>query len=156
MPTELEHDDARVHLRLWLRLLKVSRQIETTLRERLRREFQSTLPRFDVMAALARYPDGLRMSELSGVLRVSNGNVTGIVDRLVKDGLVVRQAVPGDRRVQHVFLSARGRTEFDTHAAAHQQWVDELLADIPAADAELIMASLNKVDTRVSDRNTPP
>ncbi|MEM6987526.1 MAG: MarR family transcriptional regulator, partial [Pseudomonadota bacterium] len=135
-------DETRVHLRLWLRMLKVSRHIEATLRDRLRTEFQSTLPRFDVMAALNRFPEGLRMSELSGVLRVSNGNVTGIVDRLVNDGLVQRRAVPGDRRAQVVALTKQGRAEFERHAAAHHAWVDELLAGIPADDAEHIIACL--------------
>lgn len=82
-------------LRLWLKLLKLTRQIESELRDNLRVEFETTLPRFDVMAALYRFPKGLLMSELSGALKVSNGNVTGIVDRLVKDALVIRSAVPG-------------------------------------------------------------
>jgi len=88
-------DLSKTRLRLWLRLLKVSRSIEGQLRENLRTEFDSTLPRFDVLAALYRYPKGMRMSELSGVLKVSNGNVTGIVDRLVNDGAVIRSSVPG-------------------------------------------------------------
>ena len=85
-------------LRLWLRLLKLTRETEARLRERLKAEFNTTLPRFDVMAALSRYETGLKMSQLSGVLRVSNGNVTGIVDRLAEEGVVVRVPVPGDRR----------------------------------------------------------
>jgi DNA-binding MarR family transcriptional regulator len=91
-------DASKARLRVWLRILKVSRIIERELRERLRVEFDTTLPRFDVMAALHRTDEGLNMSELSGVLRVSNGNVTGIVDRLVADGLIVRVPVVGDRR----------------------------------------------------------
>ena len=80
---------AKTRLRLWLRLLKVTRSVENDIREKLRVEFGSTLPRFDVLAALYQFPKGLRMSELSGLLKVSNGNVTGIVDRLVKDGLIL-------------------------------------------------------------------
>lgn len=75
---------AKDRVRLWLRLLKVVRGIEGELRENLRREHNTTLPRFDVMSALSRHPEGLKMSQLSGVLRVSNGNVTGIADRLAK------------------------------------------------------------------------
>ena len=128
-------DETRVHLRLWLRMLKVSRHIEATLRDRLRTEFQSTLPRFDVMAALNRFPEGLRMSELSGVLRVSNGNVTGIVDRLVADGRALREPVPGDRRASRVRLTKAGQGDFTRQAQAHEAWVDELLGAIGKGQA---------------------
>ena len=85
-------DASKERLRLWLRLLKSSRMIEAHLRDNFRTEFATTLPRFDVMAALSRFEDGLKMSQLSDVLRVSNGNVTGIVDRLAQDGFLVRSA----------------------------------------------------------------
>ena len=113
-------------LRLWLRLLRASSRVESALRERMRAE-GTTLPRFDVMATLARHPAGLRMTELSGHLRVSAGNVTGIVDRLVAEGLVDRAAVAGDRRALLVRLTRAGRETFATQAAAHEGWVDELL-----------------------------
>ena len=116
-------------LRLWLKLLKLTRQIESELRDNLRVEFETTLPRFDVMAALYRFPKGLLMSELSGALKVSNGNVTGIVDRLVKDALVIRSAVPGDRRALRVKLTPAGKKEFLKQAVQHERWVDTLLSD---------------------------
>ncbi len=132
-------DDAeKKRLRLWLRLLKVSRHIESELRERLRQQFGSTLPRFDVLAALYRCEDGLKMSELSSALRVSNGNVTGIIERLVGEGLVVREAIPGDRRAMRVRLTSDGRGDFAHMAAVHRGWINELLAGIDAADADLI------------------
>src|SRR5262245_47708943 len=111
---------SKARLRVWLRILKVSRIIERELRERLRVEFDTTLPRFDVMAALYRAEKGRNMSELSGVLRVSNGNVTGIVDRLVADGLIVRVPVEGDRRAMIVRLTKKGRTDFAELAEAHE------------------------------------
>jgi DNA-binding MarR family transcriptional regulator len=132
-------DDAeKSRLRLWLRVLKVSRHIESELRERLRQQFGSTLPRFDVLAALYRCDEGLKMSELSSALRVSNGNVTGIVERLVGEGLVVREAIPGDRRAMRVRLTNTGRHDFAHMAAVHRGWINELLAGIDAADADLI------------------
>src|SRR5262245_58454282 len=79
-------------LRLWLGLLRASRTIEGELRARLREEFATTLPKFDVMAALARKGAGMTMTELSRWLMVSNGNVTGIFDRLEAEGMVVRLA----------------------------------------------------------------
>ena len=89
---------SKSRLRLWLRLLKLTSGLEAEVRRRLRDKHDTRLPRFDVMAALARYPDGLKMSELSAYLKVSNGSVTGIVDRLTAEGLTLRVSVPNDRR----------------------------------------------------------
>lgn len=139
-------DATKTRLRLWLKLLKVTRRVEGELRENLRSEFGSTLPRFDVMAALNRFPKGLKMSELSGVLKVSNGNVTGIVDRLVKDGLVIRSAVPGDRRALVVRLTKRGDEEFLRQAAAHEAWIDTLLSAISVGDAEDIISHFDRIN----------
>lgn len=138
-----QEDPGKTRLRLWLRLLKVSRGIEGKLRENLRTEFDSTLPRFDVLAALYRYPKGMKMSELSGVLKVSNGNVTGIVDRLVQDGSIIRSPVPGDRRALLVRLTKRGKEEFNRQAEQHEQWVSDLLSSIPLDDAEKMMQLLD-------------
>lgn len=126
-------------LRLWLRMLKTTRSIEAQLRENFREEFQTTLPRFDVMAALSRFDEGLKMSEISGALKVSNGNVTGIVDRLADDGFLVRVAVPGDRRAQRVRLTKRGAEEFARQAAAHETWISEALGDFSAAEAREVL-----------------
>ena len=113
-------------LRLWIRLLRASRIVEAELRERLRTEFDSTLPRFDVMAALYRTPEGMLMSDLSRFLLVSNGNVTGIVDRLFAEGFVRRGQRNGDRRTSIVRLTRAGKESFRTMAAAHERWVGDL------------------------------
>ena len=119
------------------------------MRERLREEFGTTLPRFDVMAALSRYEEGLKMSQLSTVLRVSNGNVTGIVDRLAEDGFLVRVPVPGDRRASMVRLTKRGLQEFECQACEHEDWIGAMLQDFTAEEAadfgtrlEMLEASL--------------
>lgn len=143
-PADIE-PDSKSRLRLWLRLLKATRAIEGELRGRLRDEFGTTLPRFDVMSALNRYPDGLKMSELSGVLKVSNGNVTGIVDRLADDGLLVRVAVPNDRRAARVRLTSAGRKEFARQAAAHEDWIDDLLNAVDPDHAAELAALLNRI-----------
>jgi DNA-binding MarR family transcriptional regulator len=140
---------SKARLRLWLRLLKATRAVEAELRERLRAEFGQTLPRFDVMAALARRPEGLRMSEISGMLRVSNGNVTPIVDRLVAEGLAERRAVEGDRRATRVRLTAAGRTGFAAQAEAHEGWLDAMLAGVSAEEAAALSATLARVGERV-------
>ncbi|MDU9004299.1 MarR family winged helix-turn-helix transcriptional regulator [Sedimentitalea todarodis] len=135
IPAAAQASASKERLRLWLRLLKSTRRVESQLRENLRIEFNSTLPRFDVLAALARYQDGLKMSALSGVLRVSNGNVTGIVDRLTQEGLVVRMQVPGDRRAMLVRLTDKGREVFAAQAEAHERWIDDLLGGFTLEEA---------------------
>jgi DNA-binding MarR family transcriptional regulator len=134
-PRDAAGPDAKSHLRLWLRILKVNRQVEAELRERLRVNFGTTLPRFDVMSALYRNQDGMKMSELSRMLMVSNGNVTGIVDRLTEDGLMLREAVPGDRRAARVRLTRKGMEEFLRQAKAHESWVAELLGGLDHTDS---------------------
>lgn len=144
-------DTSKERLRLWLRFLKTSRTIETKVREKFRTEFTTTLPRFDVMAALSRYEDGLKMSHLSDVLRVSNGNVTGIVDRLADDGLLVRVPVPNDRRATLVRLTQRGREEFDRQASAHEAWIAEMLSDFSYEEAHDIGLRLEQLETRIHE-----
>jgi DNA-binding MarR family transcriptional regulator len=135
-------------LRIWLRLLKISRQMEAEIRERLRVEFATTLPRFDVLAALYREADGMKMSALSAALMVSNGNVTGIVERLVSDGLVVRVPVSGDRRAMIVQLTDKGRTEFAHMAKVHEGWIASMLDRLSDADAEVLMRLLDNVQIK--------
>ena len=139
--------DSKTRLRVWLKLLKATRVVESSLRENLRVEFASTLPRFDVMSALARNKGGLKMSELSGLLKVSNGNVTGIIERLVEDGQVLREAVPGDRRANRVRLTRKGEEEFARQAARHEAWVDGLLGALDADEARDFTATLDRILT---------
>lgn len=150
-PADMPQPAAKDRLRLWLRLLKITRGIESQLRENLRSEFGSTLPRFDVLAALSRYDAGLKMSHLSGVLRVSNGNVTGIVDRLVQDGLVIRVPVQGDRRAWLVRLTQKGREDFAAQATAHEAWIDAMLKEITAQEAVQIGERLDTLGDKLGE-----
>ena len=126
---------SKERLRLWLRLLACTTTIEQTIRAKLRAEFDTTLPRFDVLAMLARSDKGLTMSELSRSLMVSNGNVTGLIDRMAGEGLVMRIPHPGDRRSSYVALSKKGRERFDEMAARHAGWIDEMFEGLGAQDA---------------------
>jgi DNA-binding MarR family transcriptional regulator len=134
--------DSKARLRLWIRLLRATRMIEADTRNRLKRQFNATLPRFDVMAALYRKPEGMLMSEISRFLLVSNGNVTGIVDRLASDGFVVRSQRDGDRRTSFVRLNAKGRAAFVEMSAAHESWIDKLLGSVTAREADQLSAKL--------------
>lgn len=130
--------DDHLSLRLWLRLLACSTDIETEIRKRLRAQFGITLARFDYLAQLHRHPDGLRMSALSRYLMVTGGNVTGLTDQLVAEGLVERVDDPEDRRSCRVVLTARGRVDFARMAEEHEQWLRELFDGIaPEAKEQL-------------------
>lgn len=138
---------SKKRVKTWLKLLKATRNIEEELRRRFRSKFDTTLPRFDAMAALNRFPEGLKMSEISQWLRVSNGNITGIVDKLADAGLAERVPVPGDRRAYRVQLTKKGTREFVKLAAAHEQWIDELLGELNTKEME----SLNKQLDQLTD-----
>ena len=127
-PESRIHDAHHDALRLWLRLFTCTQLIERVIRARLRRDFNTTLPRFDLMAQLQRNPGGLKMGELSKRLLVTGANVTGITDQLVGEGLVKREPIEGDRRAFSVRLTPKGKRVFDTMAAAHERWVIELMA----------------------------
>lgn len=144
---------SKMRLRLWIAMLQASRPIEAEIRDRLRREYDVTLPRFDVMAALWRKPKGMMMSQLSRYLMVSNGNVTGIVDRLVKDGLVIRSQRDGDRRSWIICLTGTGSANFEEMAKAHEGWINELLGDFDLQEAEMISAELTRLNTKKQVEN---
>ncbi len=136
--------DPKDKLRAWIKMLRTTQVVEAALRERLRVEFHTTLPRFDVLSALARAEAGLTMTALSRQLLVSNGNVTGIVERLVADKLVVRGDEAGDKRATRVQITSRGRAEFAVIAAAHEGWVATLFGKLDATDTRKLLAILAK------------
>ena len=136
---------SKQRLRVWLRLLSAQRGMESYLREKMRLTYDSTLPRFDVLSALDRHRPGLRMSDLSAKLKVSNGNVTGIVDRLAADGQVERVSVDGDRRAMRVRLTPAGIARFAEMAAQHEIWVDQFLATHDAQELRTLVTLLARV-----------
>jgi len=140
------HHDA---LRLWLRLFTCTQLVERAIRVRLRRTFKTTLPRFDLLAQLERNPEGLKMGELSQRLMVTGGNITGLTDQLVREGLVRRQPISGDRRAFAVQLTAKGKRAFDAMASAHEQWVIELLAGLTVAERRSLYALLGRAKAAV-------
>ena len=135
----------RARLRLWLRMLKATHLIKEQIRRDLREEFGATLPQFDVMSALARYPQGLKMSEISELLRVSNGNITGIVDRLTEEGLALREAAPGDRRAHLVRMTPKGDALFKQQADAHRRWIGDMLDGFDAPEAAALTERLDRL-----------
>jgi DNA-binding MarR family transcriptional regulator len=133
-------------LRLWLRLLACTNRVEEPLRKRLREQFDGTsLPRFDLMAQLDRHPQGLKMRELSRRLMVTGGNVTGLVDKLVAEGLLERRNDSADRRVFSVLLTPEGKRQFRTMARAHEEWVVELFAGLDARQQAALFELLGRL-----------
>jgi DNA-binding MarR family transcriptional regulator len=154
-PQSRPDSPALLRLRLWVRLLRTARPIEVELRRRLDREFGVTLPKFDVMAALARREGGMTMTEVSRFLMVSNGNVTGLVDRLVAEGLVMRTANAQDRRAIFVRLTRKGLRLFETMAEAHERWVNEILGSFSDEDSESMVRLLDTLrrETQTGERS---
>ncbi len=132
-------------LRVWLRLLATTNLIEAPVRTRLQERFGMTLPRFDLLSQLERVPAGLRMNELSARMMVTGGNVTGITDALEREGLVVRDADPADRRAWLVRLTVEGRRSFRAMAEEHERWIIEMFAGLPSRDIALMNELLGRL-----------
>lgn len=129
-------------VRIWLRLLSCTMSIEKVVQRRLVDKFETTLPRFDVLAALDRCPAGLTMGELSRALLVSNGNITAIVRTLATDGQVTVAPMPTDRRTSIVRLTPAGKRHFATLAQAHHAWIDDLFAGLSRIDRDALYSAL--------------
>ncbi|MBV6274374.1 MarR family transcriptional regulator [Alcaligenaceae bacterium CGII-47] len=138
--------------KIWLRLLSCSMQIEQSVRQHLRTRFSMTLPRFDYLAQLERRPEGLRMNVLSRYLMVTRGNVTGLTDQLVKEGLVQRIDVPEDRRSYLVKLTPKGRAQFATMAAEHERWLIELFENVPLSSKEALYQQLGELRVHLAQQ----
>lgn len=152
LPEKLGNTHSKLALRLWLRLLTCSTEIEKKIRGNMTREFGLTLPRFDILSALDRHPDGLTMSELSTLLMVSNGNVTGLVDRLVQEELVEREAMEHDRRVYRITMTKAGKFAFRMMANRHEEWLDDMFAELAEDDIEHLLELLTKLRLSVAQR----
>jgi len=141
--------DHKSELRLWLRLLTCANLIEAEIRKRLREQFDTTLPRFDLMAQLDRAENGILLGELSQRMMVSNGNVTGLVERLVQEGLIERQVTEHDRRAVRVRMTEQGRAAFSEMAAAHGDWISEMLGELSETDRERLWGRLGNLKKSV-------
>jgi DNA-binding MarR family transcriptional regulator len=145
--------DHKDELRLWLRLLTCTNLIEAAIRKRLNEDFDTTLPRFDLLAQLERAPDGMTLGDLSRRMMVTNGNVTGLVERLVQGGLIKRSALPSDRRVQIVKLTPKGHAHFNRIAGAHQDWIARLFGRLSSKDVTDLLRGLGKLKDSVKTAN---
>ncbi|MDT9598334.1 MarR family winged helix-turn-helix transcriptional regulator [Sphingosinicella rhizophila] len=138
-------DPPHDQLRLWLRLLTCTSLVEAEIRTRLRESFDVTLPRFDLMAQLDRAPEGMTLSDLSKRMMVTNGNVTGLVARLVGSGYLERWTSASDRRVQYIRLTPAGRAEFRKMASRHERWIEDMFAGLRKEEIRSVLKLLGKV-----------
>jgi DNA-binding MarR family transcriptional regulator len=148
--------DHRLELRLWLRLLTCTTLVEAEVRRRLRERFDTTLPRFDLLAQLEKAEDGLVLGEVSKRMMVSAGNVTAVVERLLDAGLITRSASPNDRRVQIIRMTGKGRREFKLMAEAHAEWISALFSDMTPAGMEQLLGLLGTLKRSVLDEVGSP
>ena len=145
-------------LKLWLRMLACTTQVEAEIRRRLRAAFGVSLARFDYMAQLYRQPEGLKMRDLSRHLMVTGGNVTGLTDELERDGLVLREASPTDRRAWIVRLTPQGRSSFEAMAAQHEAWILELFGSLTPQAMHQLHTHLGELRVQLvrNDANEDP
>ena len=148
------HADHGDELRLWLRMLTCTQLIEQRVRTRLREQFETTLPRFDLMAQLERVPEGLKMNELSRRLMVTGGNVTGITDQLEAEGMVQRVPVEGDRRALLIRLTPAGRKAFADMAHEHESWIASALGGLSHREVDSLYKLLGKVKQHLNQPHT--
>ncbi len=151
LETIVKGADEKQELRLWLRMLSTTKLISQEVRRRLRKDFGATLSQFDLMAQLYREHDGLRLGELSKRTMVTNGNVTGLVERLETDGLVIRETPDDDRRVTVAKLTPRGTELFAAMAAAHEGWLRDMMADLDPAEIKALWSRIGAVKSSVSN-----
>ena len=143
--------DDHAKLKLWLRMLSCTTQVEAEIRRRLRARFDTTLARFDYMAQLYRHRDGLKMGDLSRYLMVTGGNVTGLTDDLERDGIVAREGSPTDRRAWIVRLTPKGRRSFEAMAREHEEWILELFAGLNDDVVKQLYGELGKLRVQMME-----
>ena len=136
------------HRRAWLGLLRCFSSIDRVLMRRFSEKFNSSLPRYDVLTALALSPNGLTMGELASSLMVTKGNITGVVSRLKQDGLVRKITSRSDRRIQSVTLSAEGRTLWDAMHADYDETVSAIFSGQSSEELDALTEMLE--NTRVA------
>jgi DNA-binding MarR family transcriptional regulator len=143
-------EHSKESLRTWLRLLSCETVIEQNLRTLLRENFSVTLPQFDVLSELERAGEPMTMSRLSRELMVSNGNVTGVIDRLEKAEFVKRVRAEHDRRIQYIRLTTKGSEAFDKMAGQHERWLAEMLSDLSPTEMGQLQQLLLRTRQSVS------
>ncbi len=155
MSLESYHEDENIRpakkqiIRLWLRMLTCTGEIERNIRTRLRKKFNFTLAQFDVLSALERSQKSLTKTELSRLLMVSNGNVTGLVSRMVRDGLIAHATLTEDRRVRTVEMTGKGKAAFQEMVGIHEEWLEDIFQNLTSDEVDVLVALLTRAKKSV-------
>ena len=144
---------ASIGVSLWVRLLDSHNLMLAEVRRRLAAD--CSMPRFDLLANLE-HGDGQTLAALSRRMLVTAGNLTGLVDRAERDGVVERRPDPTDRRLSRVFLTAKGRDLVQALIPVHAAHVSELLSSLDAAERRDLRRLLGRLRSSLAARATPP
>ncbi len=135
---------------LWVRLLTCHNLVLTELRKNF--EGECTLARFDLVANLDQ-EDGQTLAALSRRMLVTAGNLTGLVDRAERDGVVVRKADPRDGRLVRVYLTHKGQRLAKELVPAHGAQVAKLLGGLDVSERRELRRLLGKLrDSMAAER----
>lgn len=143
---------------VWLRLLSCTNIIARHLRRNLKDVHALTLPRFDLLAQVARSPLGPSLGELSRRLLVTKGNITDIVARLESVDLIERRRDDADGRIQYVFLTPAGRKLLDDILPVHDRWLKDLMQELSRDELDtlynalgILKTALKRMDRRATE-----
>ncbi len=139
----------RMELRVWLRLITCFNLLDGAVRQSLHQHHATTLPRFDVLAQLYRTSAPMSMGELSRRLMVTNANITGLIDRLTREGLVERKSSAEDRRRHMAELTADGKKLFEAMAEDHRVWLADMMAGLDRAEMSELFRLLGRLKESV-------
>lgn len=138
--------DSKLRLRLWLQLARTVLPLSRIIDGRFRQRFGQSLVRFDAMSQLARHVNGLQTGQLADrMLAATSGNITMLLHRMAKEGLVERRASPEDGRVSLIFLTDSGRELFTQMAVAQEAWVNEIFEDLEEGQVRQLANDLSLV-----------
>jgi DNA-binding MarR family transcriptional regulator len=143
------HEDHAIPVRAWLRLLEVHKGGLAVIRQELQGDV--TLPRFDLLANLDR-EDGQTLASLSRHMLVTAGNLTGLVDRAERDGLVERRADATDRRATRVHLTRKGRKLYADAVERHARRVEAIFGGLGSQEVRTLADLLGKVRSDLRER----
>lgn len=115
--------------------------------ERLVGPFGITEAQFNVLMLLRHQSEGgaLDQTALGRMLVVNRSNVTGLVDRMEKAGLVVRSPDPSDRRVKRVSLTSKGRKAAESAGKPYFDRVEKVLKALSAEERRTLIHVLEKL-----------
>jgi DNA-binding MarR family transcriptional regulator len=136
----------------WLRIVQVHDRITARVDSALHRQHGLSMTGFEVLRRIAESPDQrATMGEVAEAVGLSRPGVTSTVNRLVAEGLVLRERGDGDRRLLHARLTEAGRARVAEAARTHDDLVAHLLS-LLGDDAAAVTDALARVSSAARSR----